>query len=471
MSLRFAFVLASLTALAACSDPQCPEPYEKVGNTCKCPAGTQSLNGSCMAVDEDSGFDSREGPVQAGDASAIDGSTPRDSDASTSVLPSDAQQPNVDVDAQPAILDAGSDAGSDASVPSDSGPPDATIPSGCMTSSCSGHGRCVTTGGSPRCECVAGYQGVDCSADVDECASAGHGCTTVYPCVNFAGGFTCRGKLADWPIPTHALSLPNPASYRADVANDTVLDEVTGLMWLRTPITGQTRTQAQQSCDALARAGFDDWRLPSMVEHASLLIPQQTPAINAAFVMPGNAWTVSPSSRAANESWVSNEVYGNTLDQCQSCAVNMTYAARCVRTHQRKYNGRPDERYVVDTQRKIVFDRATNLTWQRDIDEGAPPVRLAWEAARAHCDGLSYAGTDDWRLPTSAELVSTVDVTRSMPAYAAPFLGAATYAWTRDESRSSAGSAMFVGYDLGHLHPSVPTATYAARCVRLGQLQ
>lgn len=54
---------------------------------------------------------------------------------------------------------------------------------------------------------------------------------------------------------------------------------------------------------------------------------------------------------------------------------------------------------------KVVLDSQTKLMWQQT--SAASP--LAWEAAKKHCDGLAYAGLDDWRLPSLHELMSLQD--------------------------------------------------------------
>ncbi len=51
-----------------------------------------------------------------------------------------------------------------------------------------------------------------------------------------------------------------------------------------------------------------------------------------------------------------------------------------------------------------LLDKATCLIW-----EETPGFVAAgnWEPARDYCEGLSLAGFDDWRMPTTIELAST----------------------------------------------------------------
>jgi hypothetical protein len=63
----------------------------------------------------------------------------------------------------------------------------------------------------------------------------------------------------------------------------------------------------------------------------------------------------------------------------------------------------------VDSGAGTVTDVATGLVWQQS-DSGAA---MNWEAALAHCENLTVASCDDWRLPNAKELQGILDYTRS----------------------------------------------------------
>jgi len=96
---------------------------------------------------------------------------------------------------------------------------------------------------------------------------------------------------------------------------------------------------------------------------------------------------------------------------------------------------------------EVVTDNNTGLIWVRD-GTGAGcnnGTGLNWKAAIAFCENLTFAGSSDWRLPNTKELMSIVDYSISSPAIqetnafqhtrsgfywsSTTFAGSTTYAW------------------------------------------
>jgi len=140
---------------------------------------------------------------------------------------------------------------------------------------------------------------------------------------------------------TQPLSAPD-SRYR--LAGATVLDQNTGLVWLRCPLgmnwdgstcSGRlaryTWQQALQQADTSTAAGYSDWRLPTVRELASLVEPAcVSPAINLRVFpnTPGDAfWSSSPSVGNAYDAWLVGFGYGIVYF---SLRVN-GYAVRLVR--------------------------------------------------------------------------------------------------------------------------------------------
>lgn len=111
----------------------------------------------------------------------------------------------------------------------------------------------------------------------------------------------------------------------------------------------------------------------------------------------------------------------------------------------------------------VVVDNVTHLMWQRDV----PSSSYTWADAKAYCAALSLAGHQDWRLPTSIELVSLVDFTRSNPAIdvaAFPSTPSARF-WTSSPVAGLANNAWNVRFDDGYSYYGV-SEPLRVRCVR-----
>jgi hypothetical protein len=71
------------------------------------------------------------------------------------------------------------------------------------------------------------------------------------------------------------LTWPSPRFI--DHGDETVTDQLTGLMWVKTPIalvgngTAMPWTNAVQFCEGLVHAGYEDWHLPTVREYLSLV--------------------------------------------------------------------------------------------------------------------------------------------------------------------------------------------------------
>ena len=230
-------------------------------------------------------------------------------------------------------------------------------------------------------------------------------------------------KWACWKMPNPAASpdaVPNHQSY-TDLGNGAVRDDITCLVWEKAnPSDEGTWQQSYDRCAALAAsayAGFDDWRMPTRVEMASISDVTRGskgyPAIfgvTSGYYDTGSYWyeTITGQS-TSNFHWA----YGtNGYTSNAVVMANTDNVTRCVRG-----NGAgeaadelavaPPNHYGVsgDAGSVEVTDNYTGLVWQ----QGFSPAIMNWEDAPAYCAGLTLNGHTGFRVPTLNELASTVN--------------------------------------------------------------
>ncbi|MCX5793466.1 MAG: DUF1566 domain-containing protein, partial [Elusimicrobia bacterium] len=64
----------------------------------------------------------------------------------------------------------------------------------------------------------------------------------------------------------------------------------------------------------------------------------------------------------------------------------------------------------------VTVDNRTGLMWVTNPVDAGISGGPDWEGQITLCEGLSYAGFADWRLPNIKELQSIVDYSRQNPA-------------------------------------------------------
>ncbi len=237
----------------------------------------------------------------------------------------------------------------------------------------------------------------------------------------------------------------NPPRYR-DNGDGTVSDLVTGLMWQK----GFSRNVRWSDADARARrattAGHSDWRVPTIKELYSLIDfsghqgsgrpeSRQPPRKARPFLDTSVFDFEYPTrNRYIDAQYISATAYrGRTMGRSPTFfGVNFAdgrikgYPQRGRRDgggwYLRLVRGQPayGRNDFRDNGDGTVSDRATGLTWMQN-DSGDWAVsgahyrdgRMDWPEALSFCEGLSLAGTDDWRLPNAKELHSLLDYERS----------------------------------------------------------
>lgn len=263
--------------------------------------------------------------------------------------------------------------------------------------------------------------------DVQNCGACGNACAEGFLCVD--GSCLPDREWAQWPIPP---SVPEEDDYDFEEDSVVVVDKTTGLMWQRhVENVGLAWEDAVDRCESLDLGGFDDWRLPTMIELASIIALGKNPAVQAE-VFPGTPgadfWSSTDSAQYEGKElfrWTAN--LGFQRGSVNTSAINNPlqnkYRVRCVRAGHTVARA---ERYTVGSD--TVKDEITGLLWQRSY----APDAMSVADGMAYCASLQLAGHDDWRLPEKKELLSLVDFRSWDPAideYAFPYTQNDVY-WT-----------------------------------------
>jgi hypothetical protein len=248
--------------------------------------------------------------------------------------------------------------------------------------------------------------------------SAGGG-TSTGPCQQASCG---THKWACWKVPTPVSEkLPNPQSYR-DLGNGAIQDDVTCLSWEKANPSTQGSWQASvDRCAGLASssyAGFNDWRLPTRIEMASITdVTLGSTGYPKVFSVTSGYYTTASfwyeTILYAKDTTVGNEldkVWGYGTNGFTSNAISQAsgLVARCVRGNG---TGEPADEYAVEPANHYtisngeVTDNYTGLIWQ----QGLSPSLLDHASAITYCASLDLNGHTGWRLPALNELASTVN--------------------------------------------------------------
>ncbi len=208
-----------------------------------------------------------------------------------------------------------------------------------------------------------------------------------------------------------------------------VLDAVTGLEWqacaaeLTGPgcaeeerfVLGFTWDEALVYCDGLRWSGHHDWRLPDITELWSLVDhsrPTRYPEALPRAEEIGNVWSLTTSPSEVDDAWSGGG--GTSYISSKSAFA----AALCVRAGPSIGPWGSVARFartqpIAGSGEYTVADRRTGLVWQGCpigqtgvfCDTGAA-IRQTWRDALATCEGLTWGGASDWRLPSIVELLS-----------------------------------------------------------------
>jgi len=204
-----------------------------------------------------------------------------------------------------------------------------------------------------------------------------------------------------------------------DNGDGTITDLNTGLMWQQDP-SSQTFTyyQAQDHCEDLELAGYDDWRAPNLKELFSISnFNSGWPYLNT------NYFTLASGQVTKDEQyWSSNHYVGVTVEGGSDAAFGVNHVTGHIKAYPANAGGPIGGKYVravrgntygenefVDNGDGTISDNASGLMWTQDDLED----EIEWKDALAYAENSEYADYTDWKLPDVKELHSIVDYSYS----------------------------------------------------------
>ncbi|CAK0781689.1 hypothetical protein CCP3SC15_950011 [Gammaproteobacteria bacterium] len=222
----------------------------------------------------------------------------------------------------------------------------------------------------------------------------------------------------------------------------TVTDTTTWLTWRRCAV-GQIWDGNTSTCSGIASshtwaqarlltdtfAGHNDWRLPNIRELQTIVDRTHSPLAIDSTVFPNTTskfWSASANTGNSSYAWFIDFCGGGYCSGGYSSHYgdkNASFQTRLVRgqTSTLLTDSRPNADYV-DLGDGTIFHIPTALIWKRCVEGqswtngncSGTVSSYTWNQAQA-LSGSSFAGRNDWRIPSEDELISLVDYTIPFP--------------------------------------------------------
>ena len=281
-----------------------------------------------------------------------------------------------------------------------------------------------------------------------------------------------------------------PTSDFVDNGDGTVTHKLTGLMWMRCAM-GQTWDKATENCLGASSvslwngaaalksnfAGYDDWRLPSIMELQTIVERQNSsPAVNSTLfpnMSKNSFWSSSRYVYLSNYMWIEDLYTGSNYFDKKS----NYHAVRLVRGGQWFSGAMPNSDFM-DNKNGTVTHKTTQLIWQRCAAGQIWTDSTCSGSANIYTynQAVALAGTltdySDWRIPNETELLSIVNYEAFNPAINLtlfPNTNTTTIAagfWSSSQLAHDASSVWNVSFYGGRNYYMSIDRSYAVRFVR-----
>ncbi len=293
---------------------------------------------------------------------------------------------------------------------------------------------------------------------------------------------------ADYAARPRARSMGAPVRHASFLSDYTTTDHVTGLVWKTcaeglsgAACTGMANianfSTAPSQCTALngenlgaGYAGLTNWRLPSIHELQTLGNYSGGAVAMDVASFPGSTsaslWSSTVYAPNGSNGWYMEFMTG----KISNTTTSTSYGIRCVSGDPITYTPA-----FVDNGDGTVTDQVNGLLWQKcNMGEtfsasctGAATTST-WQAALSYCNGLTWAGRNDWRLPSINELYSVVDTTAYNPAISLTYFPTTVSGANYFSSTSNPNNypiMLYVYFADGIVNNTSKSSTYNARCV------
>ncbi|ETR70122.1 MAG: hypothetical protein OMM_03465 [Candidatus Magnetoglobus multicellularis str. Araruama] len=208
--------------------------------------------------------------------------------------------------------------------------------------------------------------------------------------------------------------------------------------------------------------GYSDWRIPTVKELASITsLEKYSLSININYfphTMSAFYWSSTSYANYTGFAWGVYFYNGhvNFNDKDSSYYVRAVRGGQC----------RSFDHLVIHSD-ETVTDVNTGLMWQKTSFD----LKMNWQMALSNCESLSFAGYNDWRLPTKEELRSIVDYDNYNPAINRQIFPdtLSAFYWSSTSDADHAGRAWGVDFHYSYDNLYGKGSSCYDRAVRGGQ--